>query len=242
MFLCSASDYVFNPVMLDACFHYALHPTISQATDDRSIFLPSKLRKFVFYAAPKPGSLVYSHYVLREWTPGWYDFVSHRHQLILPIDTRVYNFTVYNDAGSVLVAMTGFELKRNSTISLPGIERRYEVALQPIVTLTVLPRCPARWSRLHKETIDLIKTIADHEAQLLLRQSLDRGVTIGDDPNRKRYYQFAEEAITRRLPPLPSSSVVEDIKGRPPIHLQIVDRLNRVHHEVFETSTVSLYL
>ena len=66
----SASDYVFNPVLLDACFHYALHPTIAQATDDRSIFLPSKLRKFAFYAAPGPGSLVYSHYVLREWTPG----------------------------------------------------------------------------------------------------------------------------------------------------------------------------
>ena len=138
--------------------------------------------------------------------------------------------------------MTGFELKRNSTSSLPGIERRYEVALQPIVTLAVLPRCPVRWSRPNKETIDLIMTIADHEAQLLLRQSLDRGVTVGDDPNRKRYYQFAKEAITRRLPPLPSSSVVEDIKGKPPIHLQIVDRLNRVHHEVFETSTVSLYL
>jgi len=138
--------------------------------------------------------------------------------------------------------MTGFELKRNSTSSLPGIERRYEVALQPVVTLTVLPRCPDHWSRLNKGTTDSIKTIADHEAQLLLRQSLDRGVTVGDDPNRKRYYQFAKEAVTRPLPPLPSSSVVEDIKGKPPIHLQIVERLNRVHHEVFETSTVSLYL
>lgn len=138
--------------------------------------------------------------------------------------------------------MTGFELKRNSTSSLPGVERRYEVALQPIVTLTVLPRCPTRWSRPNKETTDLIKTIADHEAQSLLRQSLDRGVTVGNDPNRKRYHQFAKEAVTRRLPPLPNSSVVEDIKGNPPIHLQIVDRLNRVHHEVFETSTVSLYL
>ena len=138
--------------------------------------------------------------------------------------------------------MTGFELKRNSTSSLPGIERRYEVGLQPIVTLTVLPRCPDRWSRSNKETTDLIKTIADHEAQLLLHQSLDRGVTVGDDPNRQRYYQFAKEAITRRLRPLPSSSVVEDIKEKQPIHLQIVDRLSRVHHEVFETSTVSLYL
>jgi len=138
--------------------------------------------------------------------------------------------------------MTGFELKRNSTSSLPGIERRYEVASQPIVTLTVIPRCPARWSRLNKEMTDLIKTIADHEAQILLRQSLDRGVTVGGDPNRQRYFEFAKEAVTRHLPPLPPSPVVEDIKEKCPIHLQIVDRLSRVHHEVFENSTVSLYL
>ena len=138
--------------------------------------------------------------------------------------------------------MTGFELKRNSTSSIPAVERRYEVALQPIVTLTALPRCPARWSRLNKETTDLIKIIADHEAQVLLRQSLDRGVTVGDDPHRQRYYRFAKEAVTRHLPPLPPSPVVEDIKEKYPIHLQIVDRLSRVHHEVFETSTVGLYL
>lgn len=138
--------------------------------------------------------------------------------------------------------MTGFELRRNSTSSLPDVERRYEVALQPIVTPVVLPRCPAHWSRPNKETTNLIGTIADHEAQLLLRRSLDRGVTVGNDLNRQRYHQFAKEAITRCLPPLPSSSVVEDIKRKWPIHLQIVDRLNRVHHEVFETSTVSQYL
>ena len=156
------------------------------------------------------------------------------------VDTRVYNFTIYDDSGSVLVAMTGLELKRNSTSSQPAIEHRYEVTLQPIVTSTVLPRCTARWSRPNKETTDLIMTIADHEAQLLLRRSLDHGVTVGDDLNRQRYYQFAKDAATRHLPSLPSPSIVEDIKAKWPIHFQIADRLSRVHHEVFETSTVSL--
>jgi len=163
------------------------------------------------------------------------------HELTGLIDTRVYNFTVYEDTGSVLVAMTGFEVKRNSTSSLPDIQRRYEVTLQPIVTCTVLPRCTTYWSRPNKETTDLIMTIADHEAQLLLRQSLDRGVTVGDDLNRQRYYQFAKEAATRRLPPLPSPYVVEDIKTKWPIHFQIIDRLSPIHHEVFETSAVSLF-
>lgn len=83
-------------------------------------------------------------------------------------------------------------------------------------------------------------TIADHEAQSLLRQSLDRGVIAGDDLDRQRYYQFAKEATTRQLQPLPSASVVEDVKAKWPIHFRIIDRLSRVHHEVFKTSTVSL--
>ena len=165
-----------------------------------------------------------------------------RHGLIRFSDTRVCDFTVYDDTGSVLAVMTGFELKRNSTSPFPSIEHRYEVALQPVVTSAVVSRCPTHWSRLNKETADLIVTLADHEAQLLLRRSLDHGVTVGDDLNRQRYYQFAKDAIARRLPPLPSPAVVEDIKAKWPIHFQIVDRLSHVHHDVFETSTVSLYL
>ena len=164
------------------------------------------------------------------------------HELTGSVDTRVCDLTVYDDTGSVLVAMTGFELKRSSTSPFPGVERRYEVALQPVVTPTAIPRCPTHWSRPNKETADLIVTIADHEAQLLLRRSLDRGVIVGDDLNRQRYYQFAKDAIARRLPPLPSPAVVGDIKTKWPIHFQIVDRLSHVHHDVFESSTVSLYL
>jgi len=164
------------------------------------------------------------------------------HELTRFVDVRVCDLTVYDDTGSVLVAMTGFELKRSSTSPFPGIERRYEVALQPVVTSNAVPRCPIHWSRPNKETVDLIATITDHEAQLLLRRSLDHGVIVGDDLNRQRYYRFAKEAITRRLPPLPSPAVVEDIKMRWPIHFQIVDRLSLVHHDVFESSTVSLYL
>ena len=157
-------------------------------------------------------------------------------------DTRVCDFTIYDDTGSVLATMTGFELKRNSTSPFPGIERRYEVALQPVVTSPVVPRCPTNWSRSNKETADLIVTLADHEAQLLLRQSLDRGVTVGDDLNRQRYYQFAKDAVAKRLPPLPSPAAVEDIKAKWPIHFQIVDRLSHFQHDVFETSTVCQYL
>jgi hypothetical protein len=160
-------------------------------------------------------------------------------ELIGFIDTRVYNFTVYDNAGSVLVTMTGFELKRNSTSLPPGIVHRYEVALQPLVVSTVPPRFPRCWSRPDKETATLIMTVADHEAQLLLRQSLDDHVTVGDDLSRQRYYQFAKDAARRPLPPLPPPSVVKNIMTKWPIHFQIIDRLRRVHREIFANSMVS---
>lgn len=154
------------------------------------------------------------------------------------IDARVYDFTFYDDTGSALAAMTGFKIKRNSVSSFPSIERRYEVALQPVVTSTLLPRT-AQWTRPDKETANLMMNIADREAQSLIRRTLDCGVTVGDDLNRQRYYQFAKEAVARHLPPLPSSCVVEDIKAKWPIMFQIIDRFSCVHGEVFETSTVS---
>jgi hypothetical protein len=139
------------------------------------------------------------------------------------IDTRVYNFTVYDDTGSVLVAMTGFELKRNSTSSLPGIRTPVRGCLATYRDFHRSPPMPGPLVKAKQGDTDLIMTIADHEAQLLLRRSLDRGVTVGDDLDRQRYYQFAKDAITRHLPPLPPlPSVVEDIKAKWPIHFQIV--------------------
>lgn len=85
-------------------------------------------------------------------------------------------------------------------------------------------------------------TVSDHEAQLLLRRSLDYGVTIGDDLDRQRYYQFAKDAAVRLLPPLPPPLVIEDIKRKWPINFQIVDRLSRSHHEIFKTSVVSKFI
>ena len=156
-------------------------------------------------------------------------------------DARVYNFTVYDNAGSVLVAMTGFELKRYRTSLPPSIGHRYEVALQRVMVSLVSPRFPRCWPRPNKETASLVMILADHEAQLLLRRSLNNHVTVGDDLSRQRYYQFAKDAATRHLPPLPPPSVVEDIKTKWPIHFQIIDRLSRVHHEIFKSSMVSLF-
>jgi Polyketide synthase dehydratase len=68
----SLKNYVFHPVILDACFHWTLHPAILQNTELGVVFLPSKARKFTFYRSPNPDESVYSHLVLKKWTPGAY--------------------------------------------------------------------------------------------------------------------------------------------------------------------------
>jgi len=82
-------------------------------------------------------------------------------------------------------------------------------------------------------------TVPNHEAQLLLRWSLDYGVPVGDDLYRQRYYQFAKDAAIRHLPPLPPLLVIEDIRTKRPMNFEIVDRS---HREIFETSVVSKFI
>jgi Polyketide synthase dehydratase len=62
--------YCFNPIALDACLHYALHPVVLQNLEEGATYLPSKMRKFAFYQEFKAGESVYSYFVLRQWTPG----------------------------------------------------------------------------------------------------------------------------------------------------------------------------
>jgi hypothetical protein len=148
-------------------------------------------------------------------------------------DARVYDFTIYDDTGSVLVAMTGLELKRNLVSSLPGVERRYEIVLQPVVTSPVLPRT-TQWSRLDKETVN---SIGPSPTTRFNSSSASRLIVF-----RPLAVISADNVIInlqRSLPPLPSPSVADEIKMKWPIHFQIIERLSRIHHEVFETTTVS---
>ena len=46
------------------------------------------------------------------------------------------------------------------------MRRRYEIALQPAVAPSTLPRCTIRWPRPNKEATDLLMTIADHRRPL----------------------------------------------------------------------------
>jgi Polyketide synthase dehydratase len=66
----SSKKYVFNPMVLDAAIHFsAFHADIVQNPNPNSMFLPSKLSTLAFYQAPKADERIFSHMLLRDWTP-----------------------------------------------------------------------------------------------------------------------------------------------------------------------------
>jgi Polyketide synthase dehydratase len=67
----SSKKYVFNPMAMDAAIHFAaFHMDVVQNPNPNSLFLPSKLGSFAFYEAPKADERIFSHMLLRDWTPG----------------------------------------------------------------------------------------------------------------------------------------------------------------------------
>lgn len=66
----SGANYKFHPVLMDACVHFILHPSISQPPNKETIFLPHKMKRLNRYGFPTPGGSLYSHVKLVEWTPG----------------------------------------------------------------------------------------------------------------------------------------------------------------------------
>jgi hypothetical protein len=58
--------------------------------------------------------------------------------------------------------------------------------------------------------------------------------------HRQRYLAFAKSAVQRTLPPLPSQSVIEQLKLKYPSHFEVVRRISQVHRDVFKSSAVRL--
>jgi hypothetical protein len=120
---------------MDAAIHFAaFHPDVVQNPNPDSVFLPSKLGAFAFYEAPKPGENIFSHMLLREWTPGNEFFPSFlfRCSLKKTSDTRVFDFTLCDTHGSVICTMHDFELREVSSTPKTGVTTRYDLIYQPI--------------------------------------------------------------------------------------------------------------
>ena len=62
-------------------------------------------------------------------------------------DTRVYDITIYDETGSALCFMNEFELRKNAAESVPHIDRRYEMVLQPVLPNAPSPRLMQTWAQ-----------------------------------------------------------------------------------------------
>jgi hypothetical protein len=60
--------------------------------------------------------------------------------------------------------------------------------------------------------------------------------------HRQRYLAFARSAVNRTLPPLPSPSVIEQLRVKFPVHLEVLKRMSQIHKDVFKSSAVRFSL
>ncbi|KAF9653249.1 hypothetical protein BDM02DRAFT_3182788 [Thelephora ganbajun] len=219
-------NYIPHPVLLDSCLHYCLHPDIIQNIDKGSIFLPSKLKRFLLYGTPAPGGRLFSRYVMKEWTP----------------DTRVYDITIYDEMGSALCSMNEFELRKNTVEPTPHVNCRYEMILQPILAGALSPRLDRTWAREREDKAkrnSFLRTL-DRLAYEMLQKSLDEEIQVGEKIDRKRYEEFARRVVARSDPPAPISHDVEAMKKEWPAPFEIMGRLSKVHKGVFSSSTATV--
>ena len=151
------------------------------------------------------------------------------------------DITVYDETGSALCFMNQFELHKNTAESAPRVDRRYEMISQPVLPVAPSPRLNPAFIREQvekAERIDLLRTL-DRLAYEMLQKSLEEDIQVGEKIDRKRYEEFARNAILRSDPPAPvSHDVVEAMKREFSSPFEITERVGDVHKDVFSSSTV----
>ena len=156
------------------------------------------------------------------------------------IDTRVFDFTVYDETGSTLCFMNRFELRRNVVVSAPRVDRRYEMISQPVLPAVPSPRLKPTWAREREDKAkrtNLLQTL-DRLAYEMLQKSLEEDIQVGEKIDRKRYEEFARSVVARSDPPAPIPHDVEAMKQEWPAPFEITERVANVHKDVFGSSTV----
>ena len=160
------------------------------------------------------------------------------------IDTRVFDFTVYDEIGSVLCFMNQFELRRNAVGSAPRVDRRYEMISQPVMPGALLPRLKPTWAREREDKAkrtNLLQTL-DRLAYEMLQKSLEGDIQVGEKLDRKRYEGFARSVAERSVPPAPIPHDIKAMGLEWSAPFEITERVANVHKDVFNSSTVRLLI
>ena len=76
----------------------------------------------------------------------------------------------------------------------------------------------------------------------MLQKSLEEDVQVGEEIDRKRYGEFARNAVAWSDPPAPISHDVEAMKQALSAPFEITERVANVHKDAFSTSKVGGFI
>ena len=152
----------------------------------------------------------------------------------------MYDVTIYDETGTALCSMSGLELRKNTIELAPHIDCRYEMISQPVLPSGLSPRIEPTWTREREDKArraDILQTL-DRLAHEMLQKSLEEDVQVGERIDGRRYGEFVRSAVTRSDPPSPISRDVEAMKQVLSAPFEIMERVAKVHKDLFGSSTV----
>ncbi|KAJ7832642.1 hypothetical protein B0H14DRAFT_2591918 [Mycena olivaceomarginata] len=215
----SSNQYRLHPPTLDACLHIMLHPRISKQYGDESMYLPSKLGRFVYHNVPGSGNW-FSHIRRRFWSP----------------DSRSYDIVVTNGSGAVICEFQNLLVQKLSAPP-PSIGRRLDLIFQPVsVPVTTKSRTTYSERGCYKDEEALFKVL-DSLALVIISKSFQRQIVVGEDLSRQRYFEFAQRALEKNAGKiLPVIQDEKEMRTKYPAHFEVTSRISDVHEMIFQSS------
>ncbi|KAJ7493888.1 hypothetical protein FB451DRAFT_1491404 [Mycena latifolia] len=214
-----ADGYLLHPAVMDACIHVILHASISKRYSKDNIYLPSKVEHFIFYRRKCGATNWFSHITLRRWMP----------------DSRYYDVLITDSSGLALCELRNLMVHK-FTPAANTVNRRFDLIFQPVALNTGIPILPASFlSPADKDEIQALYETLDSLAVAMLSKSLDNDIVLGKDESRRRYLNFARQALKKRERTDISPQVLRKLKENWPHHFEITSRIGAIHESVFDS-------
>ncbi|KAF7358664.1 Polyketide synthase [Mycena sanguinolenta] len=216
------THYRLNPILLDACLHVILHPSILRCYDAESMYLPSSLGRFIYHNRSAVTGDWFSHIRRRNWSP----------------DTKSYDIIVTDESGTALCEFYGLQVRRLSVHSRV-IRRRLDLVFQPVSLRTTIIKSPNFSHRERQSDEAILYTILDSLAVQMICKSFQKNFVVGDDVSRRRYFDFAKSALLKNTSEL-SNNIVSEMCIKYPFHFQVTKRIAALHEDVFQSSKTAI--
>lgn len=176
------------------------------------------------------------------------------------LETRLLDFTVCDDQGSVICIMHGLELRKVSSVPTKPVDVRYDLVYQP-VSVDVRPSQLTNKLAIHDVndlhdllnvldglSLEFLSSIVQQElpnSDKVIQHSLLSGIVTEKSAmqtHQKRYLAFAHRALETSFSPLPSLAELEGLRSRWPVCFEMIEKLSSVPNTLFASSKVFFLL